>query len=62
MHASRNDLGYACTYAGNGCKTTTDTDPIGATIYSSAAGGMIALGEHGTLTPTDAEKIVELSY
>ena len=24
--------------------------------------GMIALGEHGTLTPTDAEKIVELSY
>lgn len=24
--------------------------------------GMIALGEHGTLTPKDAEKIVELSY
>lgn len=24
--------------------------------------GMIALGEHGTLTPADAEKIVELSY
>ena len=24
--------------------------------------GMIALGEHGTLTPADAEKIIELSY
>ncbi|MFB0925708.1 MAG: iron-containing alcohol dehydrogenase, partial [Vicingaceae bacterium] len=24
--------------------------------------GMIALGEHGTLTPEDAEKIVEMSY
>ncbi len=24
--------------------------------------GMIALGEHGTLTPSDAEKIVELAY
>jgi len=42
---------------------TSDYQGAGAEIARRLAErGMIALGEHGTLAPTDAEKIVELSY
>ena len=42
---------------------TSDYQGTGAEIARRLTErGMIALGEHGTLTPPDAEKIVELSY